>query len=85
MTDTKPATRQYRWIDPDGEPDFPDLTQEICPDCYGDSDPIDDLYYCGTCGGRGWVSAQHFDSPYLDYRDFLEWHRKAVEVWGDDD
>lgn len=28
---------------------------ELCPDCWGESDPIDDAFRCGTCQGRGWV------------------------------
>lgn len=34
----------------------------LCEDCWGESDPIDDAFFCHVCGGRGWVE----DEPQED-------------------
>ena len=49
------------------DPDEIDLSHEVCPDCYGDSDPVDDLFYCGTCKGRGWVYGEMLSAPHLTH------------------
>ena len=49
------------------DPDEIDLSQETCPDCDGDSDPIDDLFYCSTCACRGWIYGEMINAPHLDH------------------
>lgn len=61
---------------------WPDMSIETCFDCDGDSDPIDDLYYCASCGGRGWIYQQMIDSPYHSHFDIEKWDREAREKHG---
>lgn len=77
--------KEYKWIDPDGMPDYPNMDVETCQDCGGNSDPLDDCFYCGECGGRGWIYVQQYYSPYLSNHDFVEWRKEAVDCWGDEE
>ncbi len=58
----------------------PNMDVETCHMCDGDSDPLDDLFYCDTCQGRGWVYAQSYNSPYLTMGQIEEWHKEWMEL-----
>ncbi|SDF84493.1 hypothetical protein [Thalassobaculum litoreum] len=69
------ADVEFEFEDPD---DFSSAT-DTCPDCYGDSDPIDDLYYCSLCKGRGWVYVEMIEHPHFDHADIERELRRQKE------
>ena len=56
------------WDEFDDRDDI-DLSEEICEDCWGESDPIDDCFYCPTCSGVGWVYGEMLRAPHLSHYD----------------
>lgn len=64
------------------EPNYPDMTVETCDECEGDSDPLDDCFYCSQCKGRGWIYAQMIESPYHDHFDIERWNREEEAKHG---
>ena len=77
-------TKKYYWIDTKN-PELPDMSVDICPVCDGDSDSLDDLFYCGTCQGRGWIYGQQEESVYLDASQIEQWNKEYEEFTGNED
>jgi hypothetical protein len=68
----------------DDEPDCDDPNDwssetTHCEDCWGDSDPLDDLFYCSTCAGRGWIYVEMLNAPHLSHWDVEQELRKQRE------
>lgn len=61
------------------DPDDFSAETSICEDCWGDSDPIDDCFYCSTCGGRRWVYVEMIHHPHLSHADVERELRKQRE------
>ncbi len=71
----------FQYEDPD---DFSADT-DVCPDCWGDTDPIDDTLYCSTCAGRGWVYVEMLEHPHLSHADVrYQLLRQAARDRGED-
>lgn len=64
------------------EPNYPNMEIDTCWNCEGDSDPIDDLYYCGTCQGKGWIYEQMTDSPHHSHFDIELWDKAERKKYG---